>query len=206
MEPAVFHVDDDPLVRRSVETVMRSVGTPYRGYPTAQAFLDAWAEDAPGCLVSDMRMPGLGGMELLRLCAARKFRLPVIFLTAYAEVGLAVAAMKAGVFDFLEKPCGDQALLEAVQGAIAEDARRRAARARHGATAARLAQLSRGEYEVLGQMVEGKNNKAIAAALRVSVKTVEARRARVMEKLQVESLVELMSRILGYRLWSEQEG
>lgn len=203
MEPTVFHVDDDPLVRRSVELLLRSVGTPLRSFGSVREFLEQWAGDVHGCLVSDMRMPGLSGMDLLRHLKARKIRLPVIFLTAHAEVRLAVAALKAGVFDFLEKPCGDQTLLNAVQRAIAEDARRRTIRAATEATAARLALLNPGENEVLELVLDGQTNKTIAAQLGISVKTVEARRTKIMEKLECDSMARMIARIVGYRYWSE---
>jgi FixJ family two-component response regulator len=131
--------------------------------------------------------------------------MPVIIFTAHAEVPLAVAALKAGAFDFLEKPAGEQVMLETLQAALLHDARRQIEKARHHGTAAKLLTLTPGERDVLDQLVLGRTYKAIASELGVSYKTVEARRAKLMEKMQAETLAELLAAVLSYRLWSENQ-
>jgi len=205
IEPTIYHVDDDLLIRRTVEFLARSVQVAYKGFANAQTFLESNPPDGPGCILTDLRMPGLSGMELLRRCIDRAIGMPVIIFTAYAEVPLAVHALKSGAFDFLQKPAGDQVMLETLQAALLFDARRLLEKKRHEATAARLLTLTPGEREVLELLVTGQANKVIARELGISYKTVEARRTKLMEKMQTETLAELIAQVLSYRLWAEHQ-
>ncbi|MFQ3593140.1 MAG: response regulator [Gemmataceae bacterium] len=205
VEPTIYHVDDDLLIRRTIEFLARSVQVAYKGFANAQAFLESDPPDGPGCILTDLRMPGLSGMELLRRCIDRAIGMPVIIFTAYAEVPLAVHALKSGAFDFLQKPAGDQVMLETLQAALLFDARRLIEKKRHQATASRLLTLTPGEREVLELLVAGQANKVIARELGISYKTVEARRTKLMEKMQTETIAELIAVVLSYRLWSENQ-
>ena len=205
VEPTIYHVDDDMLIRRTVEFLARSVQVAYKGFASAQAFLESDPSDGPGCILTDLRMPGLSGMELLRRCIDRSIGMPVIIFTAHAEVPLAVRALKSGAFDFLEKPAGEQVMLETLQAALLFDARRLIEKKRHEATAARLLLLTPGEREVLDRIVEGQAYKAIASELGISYKTVEARRTKLMEKMETETVAEVIAAVLSYRLWAENQ-
>lgn len=197
-DATVYHVEDEPLIRRTMEMLARSVRLGYAGFGSVAEFL-AGGRDGPGCLVTDLRMPGLGGMELIRHVQARGMGLPILVFTAFAEVEVAVAAMKAGVADFIQKPASDQVLLEAIQSAVALDARRRSARQRRERTAAKIDGLNPGERQVLEAVVRGRSNKEIASALTVSQKTVEARRSRLMEKMGHETLAGLLVEVIEWR-------
>lgn len=205
-EPTVYHVDDDNLFRRALELLVESVQVGYAGYSSAQAFLESPRSDNPSCLVTDVRMPGLSGMELLRHCSARGIHMPIIVCTGHAEVTLAVASMKAGAFDFFEKPVRNQALLESIQSALLLDGQCRQERARHQKTADRLLTLTPGEEAVLNRILLGMGYKEIAKELQVSSKTVEARRARLLEKMACETVAELLAVVLSYRLAPAREG
>jgi FixJ family two-component response regulator len=205
VEPTIYHVDDDVLIRRTVEFLARSVQVAYRGYGTAQSFLESDPPDGPGCVLTDLRMPGLSGMELLRRCVDRAIGMPVIIFTAHAEVPLAVHALKSGAFDFLQKPAGEQAMLETIQAALLFDARRLIEKKRHEVTAARVLTLTPGEREVLDLLVQGRANKVIASELGISYKTVEARRTKLMEKMEAETIADLIAAVLSYRLWAENQ-
>lgn len=196
----VYHVDDDPLVRRSVELLVRSVHLDYLGFSSVNDFLAAGPPQGPACLITDLRMPGLNGMELVRHASSRTIQMPILVFTAHADVAVAVAAMKAGVVDFIQKPASDQLLLDAIQSALSLDLRRHSQRALHRQTADRLNTLSSGERQVLDLIVEGKSNKAIATTLGISYKTVEARRARLMEKMGHETLAGLLADVLRWQL------
>lgn len=191
-EGTVFVVDDDPAMRKSLRWLIESVGHPVRTYATAEQFLDAYEPDAPGCLVLDVRMPGMSGLDLQEALARRQIAIPTIVLTGHAEVAMAVRAVKAGALDFLEKPFSHQQLLDRVREALALDRRAREVRTRHADILDRVRHLSAREREVMELVVAGKPNKEIAAALGLSPKTVEVHRAHVMEKMQVESLAELI--------------
>jgi two-component system, LuxR family, response regulator FixJ len=201
VQPVVFHVDGDPVWHRKLGALARSVGLPVESYETAGQFLAAARSEQPGCLVAEARLPDQSGLELVRNCARQGLFLPPILLTAYSEVPLAVEAMKLGLVDFIEKPCGDQKLLDCVRRALALDYRRRQERARQQLTADRLALLKPPETEVLGLLLAGNGHKAIAAELKISVKTVESRRAKLMDKLECESLAELLGKVLNWQFW-----
>jgi len=189
--PTVYVVDDDPAMRSSLRWLIESVGLTVRTCASAQDFLRTYEGD-PGCLVLDMRMPGMSGLDLQAELAARKIHIPILIITGYAEVPLAVRAMKAGAFDFIEKPFSDQTLLDRIRAAVTQDENARRRRAARHEVEARLRLLTARERDVLDRVVTGKSNKVIASELRLSTKTVEVHRAHVMEKLKADSLADLI--------------
>lgn len=188
----VYVVDDDYDVRESLSMLLRSMGLRAAAFASAGEFLGAAGADPEGCLVADVRMPGMSGLELQEELARRGVLLPVIVITGHADVPMAVTAMKGGAVDFLEKPFSDQTLLDRVHGALRLDAERRTRRATAGDLGARLARLTPRERQVLERVVAGKPNKVIARELGLSTRTVEIHRARVMEKMQARSLADLV--------------
>ncbi len=194
-EATVWIVDDDPSIRNSLRWLVESIGLAVRACESAEEFLRAW-QDAPGCLVTDLRMPGMSGLELQEALVARGVGLPVIFLTAHGEVPVAVRAVRNGAHDFVEKPFSNQQLLDGVRRAVAADKVAREGRARRADATARFRSLSTREIEVMERIVEGKANKEIAAALDLSTKTVEFHRANVMKKMGAESLAGLIHTVL----------
>jgi len=195
-KPTVFIVDDDAAVRESIAMLVRSVGTAAETYPSGADFLNTCGPERPGCLVLDIRMPEMSGLQLQERLTAAGCLLPIIFVTAHGDIPIAVQAMKAGAFDFVQKPFRDQDLLEKVQRAIGLDRARRQEAKHRSAIADRLAQLTKRESEVLDQVVAGKANKVIAAELQISQRTVEVHRARIMEKLQARSVSDLVRTVL----------
>ena len=191
-QPTVFVVDDDPGIRDSVTWLFQSVGLPVETYGSAQKFLDTYVPSRPGCLILDVRLPGMGGLDLLEALRRRGATLPVIVVTAFGEVHSAVRAMKGGAIDVMEKPTRDQVLLDRVQQALELDRRTRATLASRAEAAARYARLSKRELEVITLIIAGKANKVIANELKLSPKTVEAHRAAIMRKLGVHSIAELV--------------
>ena len=190
--PTVFIVDDDPAVRDAVSLLLRTDGLTVAAFASAAAFLESAAVQRPGCLVLDVRMPGMSGLDLQKQLQARGCRTPILFMTGHGDVPMAIRAMKAGAFDFLEKPFQGETLLKRVREALALDARQRALQAIRAEAAARMALLSPREREVLERVTAGQYNKVIAAELGISLSTVEIHRKRVMEKLQAESLSDLI--------------
>ncbi|MDZ7643115.1 MAG: response regulator [Woeseiaceae bacterium] len=190
--PTVFVVDDDQSIRHAMELLMRSVNQRHRVFETATEFLEFYTPECVGCLVLDIRMPGLGGLELQDRLAAMGSTMPIIFVTGYADVPMAVEAMQKGAFDFIEKPFRDQELLERISAALESDGRQRAEQRASQAIGERLGRLTNREREVLELVVTGKPNKIIAHELGVSQRTVEIHRARVMEKMEARSLAELV--------------
>jgi len=185
-------VDDQFSVREAVADLLASVGLATRGYASVAEFRERDEPARPGCLVLDVRMPGSSGFDLLATMTAEGNGLPVVFVTGHGDIAMAVRAMKAGAVDFIAKPFNDQHLIDAVNAAIREDGvRRRAVRAADDA-ARRLSSLSEGEYEVLRLTVEGLRIKQIADRLSISEITVKTRRARMMQKLGVTSLLDLL--------------
>ena len=181
----VFVVDDDRAVRDSIAMLVRAEGLAVRTFDSAQSFLDAWDRCEPGCLVVDLRMPGLSGLDLQERLARVDDAPPIIFLTGYGTVLAAVHALKAGAIDFLEKPFDPATLLARVREALASDQERRS-------DTRRLDALTRREHEILDLVASGKTNKVIAANLEISVRTVELHRARGMRKIGVRSVAELV--------------
>jgi len=191
-EPAVFVVDDDQAVRKSLVWAIESIGIPVEAYASPREFLDAYDPARPGCLVLDVRMPEMNGLELLDALKARGRTIPVIMITGYGEVSTAVRAMKGGAADFLEKPFSNQLLLERIQECLRQDARARREDAASQATRARLATLTRRERQVMALLLNGQSNKAVAQVLEISTKTVEIHRANVMRKMEAKSIASLV--------------
>ncbi len=190
---AVVHVvDDDVAVRQSLSFLLASDGLPVRLHESASAFLDSVQELTAGCIVTDVRMPGIDGIELLRRLKARGFALPVIVMTGHADVPLAVEAMKEGALDFIEKPFDDDLFLAAVRAALSRQEQSVQQSAHAAETKARIDSLSERERQVLEGLVAGKANKVIAFDLGISPRTVEIYRANVMNKMQASSLSELV--------------
>jgi two-component system, LuxR family, response regulator FixJ len=191
-DPTVFIIDDDPAVRQSLTVLLRSMRLRTEAYESAQHFLDAYDTAQPGCLLLDVRMPGISGLALLEQFCRDNIRVPAIVMSAYGDVPMVVRAMKAGAMNFLEKPCRDQQLWEAIQEALKWDGLHRQHAALHSKVLHRLERLTPGERDVLVLLTEGKSNKTIAAELKLSVRTIEVRRAKVMKKMKAESLAELI--------------
>jgi len=190
--PTVYIVDDDNGVRSSIRVLLRSVGIDSTPFASAQAFLDAYSPSQPGCLVLDIRMPGMSGLELHEVLNGRGLLLPVIFVTGHGDVPMAVEAMKQGAFDFLQKPFRDQDLIDRVQRALLKDEEYRALLAQRERISARLQSLTPREREVLDLLVRGNANKAMAGELGLSQRTIEIHRAHVMEKMGVRSVAQLV--------------
>lgn len=191
--PRVVHVvDDDPAVRDSLSFLLDSADVGARTYESALAFLEHTGELEPGCIITDVRMPGMNGLELVQELRARGVRMPVIVLTGHADVALAVEAMKAGVVDFIEKPFNDEVLLGAVRSALAREEDSVGRQAQRAEIEARYAQLSPRERDVFEAVVAGDSNKSAAQKLGISPRTVEIYRAHVMEKMGAKTLSDLV--------------
>ena len=189
--PTIFVVDDDDAVRGSLELTLRLAGLRVESFASAQAMLQAFDPDRPGCLLLDQRMPGMSGLELQRALIERGSTLPVIFLSAYGDVPTTVLAVKRGALDFLEKPVSKERLLSRIEEALAQDRQQREAAATHRGLRARLGRLTAREREVMRLATRGLANKEIARRLGISPRTVENHRARLMQKLQAEGIAEL---------------
>jgi FixJ family two-component response regulator len=195
-DPTVFLIDDDDGVRQSLEALLRTNDFTVAAFASARDFLAMFDPDAVGCLITDVRLPGMSGMELLQNLRSQRCRLPVIVITGHGDVPLAVEAMKGGAVDFIEKPFRDHVLLSAVGRALqlADEDRDKCNAAREART--RLETLTPREHQVLDMVVAGNANKVIAIDLELSIKTVEFHRAHVMEKMGAESLAELVQMVL----------
>lgn len=203
LPPVVHIVDDDRDMRDSLAFLLRSVNLAVQVYSTATEFLAVYRDDRPGCLLFDVRMPDVSGLELYERLVEDGVRLPVIFMTAYADVPMAVRALKSGAVEFLEKPFNRQMLLERVQRAIADDLERRKRGEHWDDVGRRLSDLTARERAVLELVLTGQPNKAIAARLEITERTVELRRASLMRKLAVGSAVELIRLMTQYEVFSE---
>ena len=201
----VFIVDDDQEVRQALALLMESVGLQVETFESGNDFLQQFDPDRPGCMILDVRMPGMSGLELQARLAAEAIHPPVIIITGHGDVPMAVRAVQAGAVDFIEKPFNDQALLDSVHRALDLDARKRGRASRLAEIRARLQTLTPREQEVMKMVVAGKRNKVIALELSVSQSTVEAHRARVMEKMEARSLSDLMRMVLAVEDSSESE-
>jgi FixJ family two-component response regulator len=195
-EPTVFIVDDDNEVREAIELLMDSVGLASESYDSGWAYLACFDPTRPGCLILDVRMRQMSGLELQERLAEEPIRPPVIIITGHGDVPMAVRAVKNGAVDFIEKPFNDQSLLDAVHRALDIDGEQRGYAEEIADIQERLQRLTKREREVLDQIVDGKRNKVIAVDLGISQSTVEAHRAKVMEKLEARSLSELMRMML----------
>lgn len=191
-EQTVFLVDDDPSVLSALGRLLRSAGYTVEAHADPRAFLDRAAAALHGCVVVDLRMPEVGGLELQEELARRGCLLPLVFLTGHGDVPSTVRAMKAGAIDFLSKPCEDTDLLAAVDRALARERDERAAQEAHEALRTRFEELTPREREVCLRVAQGRLNKQIAAELGTAEKTIKVHRGRVMEKLGVESVADLV--------------
>lgn len=193
--PTVFVVDDDEAVRGGLQQLLQAIGLNVQTYASADEFLASYRPGQPGCLVLDIRMPGMGGLDLQEQLARQGIQLPIIFLTGHGDVPAAVRALKAGAMDFLEKPFNSQVLLDLVQQAIRRDADARTRSAEESQITRRLRTLTAREREVLDRMTGGKANKVIAMELGISERTVEFHRGKIMKKMQARSLAELINMV-----------
>jgi FixJ family two-component response regulator len=194
--PIVMVVDDDSGVRNAMRALLKSVGLESALFASAQEFLSTYQPAQPGCLLLDIRMPGMSGLELQQHLNLRGAVIPVIFMSGHADIPMAVEAMQHGAFDFLQKPFRDQDLLDRIQRAIAKDGELRQSLGEHARIKTHLESLTPREREVLDLMTQGKQNKAIGQDLGVSPRTVEIHRARVMEKMNAQSIAELVRMVL----------
>jgi len=191
-KPTIFIVDDDPSVRESTELLLKSVGFNVKTFVSAQDFLKANLQEDLGCLILDVRMPGISGLDLQEKLVSAKTPLPVIFITGHGTVPMSVRAMKAGAVDFLQKPFEEQDLLDAINRAITQQRERKSKKDEADKLQQRLKALTSREYEVFSLLVTGMANKEIAHKLGTSERTVKAHRAQIMEKMNAGSLADLV--------------
>jgi len=195
--PLVHIVDDDPAVRDSLSMLLEAADLAPVAYADAESFLAEAELDAPGCVVADVRMPGMSGLDLLRLLNQRRLDLPLIVISGHADVAMAVEALKEGAADFIEKPFDDETFLHSTREALNRGERSFRQRCRRDEIETRFRALTPRETEVMERVVRGMPNKAIAADLTISVRTVEIHRARVMEKMNADSLSALVRMALA---------
>jgi len=191
-DPVVHVVDDDAAVRDSLRWLMDSVGLPVVTYASGEALLEVITPEQPGCVVADLRMPGMSGLDVHQQLSERGCELPVILISGHGDVPVAVRALKSGVADFIEKPFSDQELLDCVQQALRRDAENRRRMLHLDELLSHYRTLTPRELDVLRLVVNGSSNKSISATLGISLKTVETHRARVMEKMAAGSVSELV--------------
>ena len=204
--PTAYVVDDDESIRSLWQWLLGSNGIAVQTFATAAAFIDAYRRGDAGCLVLDVRLPGMSGPELQDHLRREAIEIPIVFVSAHGDVPTAVNAIKGGAVDFIQKPFDYREALAIVRRALERDAHGRERRARRAQLEGRLAALTERERGVLQRVIEGKANKVIAAELDISVKTVEAHRAKVMEKMEVDSVAELVQRIIGFSLMEAPGG
>lgn len=199
MTPCVYLVDDDEAIRDSLGWLLESRGVTCVSYPSAEDFLAAWSPSLAGCVLLDIRMDGMSGPELFDVLRERGSRLPVIFLTGHGDVPMAVSALKKGAFDFVEKPCNDNELVNRVIEALKLDENQRAAASGADSVNSLVSRLTTREQQVMELVLAGKLNKVIADELQVSMRTVEVHRANLFEKMGVRTAVELAQLLAGKR-------
>jgi FixJ family two-component response regulator len=192
----VYIVDDDEPMRDSLVWLVESQGFAVKAYASAEDFLAACHDDMSGCLVLDVRMPGMSGLELYEQLNRRHCTLPVVFITGHGDVPMAVAALKKGAVDFIEKPFGDKDMLRLIEQCLERDREGRDARRQAADVARRLESVTGREREVMDLIIAGKLNKQIADMLNISIKTVEVHRARIMEKMGVRSVAGLVQAVM----------
>jgi two-component system response regulator TtrR len=190
--PTAYVVDDDESIRTLWRWLMESNGIAVRTFASAAEFIEVYVGGGAGCLVLDLELPGMSGLELQEYLNGKGIEIPIVFVTGHGDVPAAVSALKGGAVDFIQKPFSHREVLSIIQKAFQRDAENRERRARRLRTADRLAALTEREREVLQRVIEGKPNKVIASELEISVKTVEFHRAKVMEKTGVDSVAELV--------------
>jgi FixJ family two-component response regulator len=191
-DPIVFVVDDDPLIRDGLRSLIKSVGLHVETFGSSREFMQRRPSDAPGCLVLDVRLPGLSGLDLQRELTESNFQIPIIFMTGHGDIPMSVRAMKNGAQEFLTKPVRGQDLLDAVQQAIARDRAARRERAKMADLRTRFDSLTPREKEVMDLIVAGLLNKQIAGELNIEEVTIKTHRAHIMQKTQAESLAHLV--------------
>jgi len=191
-EGTVFLIDDDPSIRDSLSLLLSLKGIRTQLFATAETFIEAYRPEWHGCVLTDLRMPGMTGLELQAALRGRRLEVPVVVLTAHGDVATARAALKNGAFDFLEKPIDDDMLLDVLRNALRVDRERRAAVTARATTDRRIERLTEREREILELIAAGHQNREIAMQLEISPRTVEVHKARIMEKLDCHSLAELM--------------
>ncbi len=190
--PTAYVVDDDESIRTLWRWLMESNGIAVRTFATAAEFIESYRNGDAGCLVLDLKLPGMSGLELQEYLKGRDIEIPIVFVTGHGDVPAAVSAIKGGAIDFIQKPFGHREVLSIIEKAFQRDAEIRERRTRRLRITGRLATLTEREQEVLRRVIEGKPNKIIAADLDISMKTVEFHRAKVMEKMRVTSVAELV--------------
>lgn len=203
--PTAYIVDDDESIRTLWAWLLDSNGIAVRTFASAAEFMEAYPQDGPGCLVLDLRLPGMSGLELQAQLKHKGVEIPIVIVTAHGDIPTAVSAIKGGAVDFIEKPFSYREALSVVQGAFRRDAEVRGMRLRRLAVAGRLAALTDRERDVLRRIIEGKPNKIIADELDISMKTVEFHRSKLMEKMGAASVAELVQLALGFSLVATPE-
>lgn len=199
-DTTVFIIDDDQQVREALELLMESVGLNARTFASGQVFFEHFDPMVPGCVITDIRMPGMSGLELQKKLKQEPMQPPVIIITGHGDIPMAVDAMQSGAVDFIEKPFNDQRLLDSVHRAIEMDAAARGQATQIAQIRERIESLTPREHEVMNLITQGKRNKIIADELHVSQSTVEAHRAKVMEKMQASTMSDLMRMVLSTEL------
>jgi two-component system response regulator TtrR len=203
--PTAYVVDDDEAIRTLWRWLMESNGIAVHTYATAMEFIEGYDPHTPSCLVLDLRLPGMSGLELQDYLKKRGIEMPIVFVTAHGDVATAVTALKGGAVDFIEKPFDYRQVLSIIEKAFQRDAENRDRRVRHLRAASRMAVLTERERAVLQRVIEGKQNKVIAGELDISVKTVEFHRSKLMKKMGVDSVAELVQLTLGFSLMESPE-
>jgi FixJ family two-component response regulator len=202
-EPVVYVVDDEKQVRESLDMLLKTMGLPVRTYSSAHDFLSDYNPEQHGCLVLDVRMPGMSGLELQAQLASERINIPIIIITGHGDVPMAVQAIKVGALDFIEKPFREQELLDSIQKAIKLDAKNKENRAEQEKWKEAFSALTPREREIVRELVVGKANKLIAYELGISPKTVDFHRANILDKLGVDSVVELVRLIQKLKIGLE---
>jgi two-component system response regulator FixJ len=198
--PTAFVVDDDDSIRTLWRWLMESNGIAVKTFAAAAEFIEAYPQDAPGCLVLDLELPGMSGLELQEYLKAKGVEIPIVIVTGHGDVPTAVSAIKGGAVDFIEKPFGYRDVLSIIRGAFRRDFEIRSKRVQRQSVSGRLAALTERERDVLRRVIEGKPNKIIADELDISMKTVEFHRSKMMEKMGAGSVAELVQLTLGFSL------
>lgn len=198
--PAAYVVDDDEAIRTLWRWLMESNGIAVQTFGSAPEFIERYEPGAAGCLILDLRLPGMSGLELQEYLRGKGVEIPIVFVTAHADVPTAVTALKGGAVDLIEKPFSYREALSVIQKAFKRDAENRERRSRHSEMAGRIATLTERERAVLQRVIDGKQNKVIAAELDISIKTVEFHRSKLMEKMRVDSVAGLVQATLGFSL------
>ncbi|GBO84957.1 MULTISPECIES: response regulator FixJ [Marinobacter] len=199
IQQTVYVVEDDEAVRDSLELLLKSDGKPVKTYESATAFLKDYSDKMAGCIVLDIRMPGMDGMELQKKLNEKHSILPIIFVTGHGDVPMAVDAMKEGAVDFIQKPYREEALLEKIEAALKQDLEQRKSLDEKQEIIRRVKSLTPREHEIMDRMIAGQANKVIAIELEISQRTVEIHRSRVMHKMGTHSLAHLVRMVLSVK-------